>query len=87
MIVIKEPDNIKKLYSLDFGTYFILANDTNEPGNVFMSMCARVESKSASYRYEYKVINLSQCEGIEQWMREDAEVIPIDITKMYVKEK
>lgn len=86
MIVIKEPDNIKKLCSLDFGTYFILANDTNEPGDVFMSMCARVESKSASYRYEYKVINLSQCEGIEQWMREDAEVIPIDITKMYVKE-
>lgn len=86
MIVIKEPDNIKKLCSLDFGTYFILANDTNEPGNVFMSMCVRVESKSASYQYEYKVINLSQYKGIEQWMREDAEVIPIDITKMYVKE-
>lgn len=86
MIVIKEPDNIRKLYSLDFGTYFILANDTNEPGNVFMSMSTRIESKSASYQYEYKVINLSQCGGIEQWMREDAEVIPIDITKMYVKE-
>ena len=87
MIVIKEPDNIRKLYSLDFGTYFILANDTNEPGNVFMSMSTRIESKSASYQYEYKVINLSQCEGIEQWMREDAEVIPIDITKIYVKER
>lgn len=85
MIVIKEPNNIKKLYSLDFGTYFVLAGD-DEPSNIFMSMCVRVESKSASYQYEYKVLKLEGCGGIEQWMREDAEVIPIDITKMYVKE-
>ena len=85
MIVIKEPDNIKKLYSLDFGTYFILAG-VDEPNNIFMSMCVRIDSKSASYRYEYKVLKLGECGGTEQWMREDAEVIPIDITKMYVKE-
>lgn len=85
MIVIKEPDNIRKLYSLDFGTYFILAGD-DEPSNIFMSMCVRIESKSASYQYEYKVLKLEGCGGTEHWMREDAEVIPIDITKMYVKE-
>ena len=85
MIVIKEPNNIKKLYSLDFGTYFILAGD-DEPSNIFMSMCVRVESKSASYQYEYKVLELEGCGGGEHWMREDAEVIPIDITKMYIKE-
>lgn len=85
MIVVKEHSNIKKLYSLDFGTYFIMAGD-NCPTNIFMSMCVRIDSNSANYKYEYKVLSLEGCEGVEQWMREDVDVIPIDITKMYVKE-
>lgn len=86
MIVIKEPNNIKKLYSLDFGTYFVLAGD-DEPSNIFMSMCERIDTNgTAGYKYKYKVLELEGCGGAEHWLREDTEVIPIDITKMYVKE-